>query len=43
MCGVLYDALGKDIAITTLKQWITKESDPQKSANLELALNELEK
>ena len=43
MCEVLYDALTPDIAIPTLKQWIAKESDPQKRANLELALKELEK
>jgi hypothetical protein len=43
MCNVLQGALGEDIAITILKKWIAKESDPQKSANLELALKELEK
>jgi hypothetical protein len=43
MCNVLQGALGEDNAITILKQWIAKESDPHKSANLELALRELEK
>jgi hypothetical protein len=43
MCSVLQAVLGKDIGTIILKQRLDKESEPTKKANLQAALQELEK